>query len=146
MSVIPKAAQLADQINTYVGSAESIVKTSLAAAQDSTGFAEVYHISLSTDAVLRGLTNAKLQPRLVGSRSIVLRIPFLVGVGQRSVAMVELRRFVELICWTVYLAIIRWNGGVSGRSQGAAFHKTGESRFHTQRTGNLAITSSMRAS
>jgi hypothetical protein len=104
MSFTPKAAQLADQINAYAASAESIVKASLAAAQGSTAFAEVYHISLSTDAVLRGLTNAKLQPRLVASRSIVLRIPFLVGMGQQSVAMVELRRFVELICWTVYFS------------------------------------------
>jgi hypothetical protein len=28
----------------------------------------------------------------------------LVGIGQQSVAMVELRRFIELICWTVYFS------------------------------------------
>jgi len=104
MSFTPKAAQLAEQIDAYVTGAQSIVKASLAAAHGSAAFADVYHISLSTDAILRGLTNVKLQPRLVASRSIVLRIPFLVGMGQQSVAMVELRRFVELVCWTVYFS------------------------------------------
>jgi hypothetical protein len=104
MNFTPNAAQLAQQVRAYVGDAESIVKASLASSQGSNAFADVYHISLSTDAVLRGLANPRLQPRLVAARSIVLRIPFLVGMGQQSVAVVELRRFVELVCWTVYFS------------------------------------------
>lgn len=125
MSFTPKAAELAEQINAYVGSAESFVKASLAAAQGSTAFADVYHISLSTDAVLRGLTNARLQPRLVASRSIVLRIPFLVGMGQQSVATVELRRFVELVCWAIYFSDHRVEWQCFQQEPGAGFSQEG---------------------
>jgi len=125
MSFTPKAAQLAEQINSYVGNATSIVRASLAAAQASAPFSDVYHISLSTDAVLRGLTNAKLQPRLVAARSIVLRIPFLVGMGQQSVAMVELRRFVELVCWTVYFSDHRVEWQCFQQEPGVGFSQEG---------------------
>ena len=53
MSFTPKAAQLAEQVSVYVTGAKSIVKASLAAAHRSAAFADIYHISLSTDAVLR---------------------------------------------------------------------------------------------
>lgn len=125
MSFTPKAAQLAEQVNAYVSSAESIVKDSLAAAQGRAAFADVYHISLSTDAVLRGLTYARLQPRLVAARSIVLRIPFLAGMGQQSVAMVELRRFVELVCWTVYFTDHQVEWQCFQQEPGAGFSQEG---------------------
>jgi len=66
------------------------------------GFGEVYHASLSTDTVLAAVRNAHLRPRLAGARLVALRVPLLVGIGQGSVAVVELRRFVELVCWSVY--------------------------------------------
>jgi hypothetical protein len=53
----PNAAQLAQQVHAYVGDAESIVKASLASSKGSNAFADVYHISLSADAILRGLTD-----------------------------------------------------------------------------------------
>jgi hypothetical protein len=104
MSITPRSTQLRQQIDGYIAGASSIIRDSLAAAQPSAAFGDVYHISLSADAVLRGLTTPRLQPRLVAARSIILRVPFLLGIGQQSVAMVELRRFVELACWTVYFS------------------------------------------
>jgi hypothetical protein len=104
VSVIPRATQLRQQASAYAADARSIIESSLAAAQSGSEFAEVYHISLSTDTLLRGLMGAKLRPRLAGARSIVLRVPLLVGIGQQSVATFELRRFLELTCWTVYFS------------------------------------------
>jgi hypothetical protein len=104
MSFTPKASQLQTQVHSYVEGTRSIVKMSLAAALSTNTFGEVYHVALSTDAVLRGLAHSRMQPRMAASRSIVLRIPFLVGIGQQSAAMVDLRRFVELMCWTVYFS------------------------------------------
>jgi hypothetical protein len=43
-----------------------------------------------------------MHPRLYGARSIVLRTPFLLAVGQITVSRIELRRFIELAIWSVY--------------------------------------------
>jgi hypothetical protein len=100
--ITPRAAQLRQQSTEYLTEARSIVGASLTAAETSTGFGDVYHASLSTETVLAAFRNAHLRPRLAGARLVALRIPLLVGIGQGSVAIVELRRFVELICWSVY--------------------------------------------
>ena len=60
-------------------------------------FREIFEISLASYTVLGSLTNKNLRPRVNPARSVVLRIPLLVAIGQSSVAETELRRFVELI-------------------------------------------------
>ena len=102
--ITPRPAQLREQATVFISDAKSIIADSFAVAEASTAFAEVYHVSLSADTVLSAFTSAKLQPRLAGARSIVLRLPLLAGSGQEAVAMVELRRFLELMCWTVYFS------------------------------------------
>jgi hypothetical protein len=108
--ITPGSVQLRQQISAYVNDAKLITSNSIDAAQSTSEFGDVYHCSLSAEVVLSGLRTPKLRPRLAGARSIVLRVPLLVGIGQQSVAMVELRRFVELICWTVYFTdhIVEW--------------------------------------
>jgi hypothetical protein len=104
MTLTPRSAQLHQQIEKYIDDALSVLNESFATARQSTAFAEIYHLSLSAETVLRGLSRPKLRPKLAAARSIVLRVPVLVGMGQQSVATVELRRFVELTCWTVYFS------------------------------------------
>jgi hypothetical protein len=38
------------------------------------------------------------------ARSLSVRVPLLIGIGQSSVAETELRRFAELIFWTVFFS------------------------------------------
>lgn len=104
MTLTPRSTELQQQIEQYIDGALSVVKDSFSAARGSAAFADIYHLSLSADTLLRSLSRAKLRPKLAAARSIVLRLPFLVGMGQQSIATVELRRFVELICWTVYFS------------------------------------------
>lgn len=104
ISITPRSAELRKQTDVYISDVKSIIQDSLAAAQASSTFADIYHVSLSADTVLSGFTSTKLRPQLAGARSIILRVPMLVGIGQQSVAMVELRRFLELVCWTVYFS------------------------------------------
>lgn len=100
----PRASQLGEQVAAYVADVRAIVESSLTACQASRAFHEIYHASLSVDCILRGLATPSLRPRVAASRSIVLRVPLLASVGQLSVAALELRRFIELVCWTVYFS------------------------------------------
>jgi hypothetical protein len=104
MTLTPRSTQLHQQIQEYIDGALSVVNESFTTVRRSSAFADIYHLSLSAETVLRSLSRPKLRPQLGAARSIVLRVPFLVGMGQQSVAMVELRRFVELTCWTIYFS------------------------------------------
>ncbi len=104
MNLTPRPAQLREHVANYIADAESIFTETLAKARKSTAFGEIYHVSLSTDTVLRGLSGPTLKPKVAGARSIALRLPLLVSVGQQSVATVDLRRVVELIFWTIYFS------------------------------------------
>ena len=88
----------------------TLIQASLGMAKPSTAFAEIYHVSLSTDVVLAAVDTPRLRPRLASARSIVLRLPLLLAAGQQPAAMVELRRFVELILWTIYFTdhLVEW--------------------------------------
>ena len=105
MSVLtPGSWQLRVLTTEYILDANSLIEESLKQVQASSAFGDVYHISLSADTVLSGFRDPRLHPRVAGARSIILRVPLLVGIGQQSVAMVELRRLVELVFWTVYFS------------------------------------------
>ena len=104
MSITPRAAELKRQVAVYLNDVTSILAESSGKALSSAAFADIYHIALSADTVLHGLARPRLQPSLNAARSIALRLPLLAGVGQQSIAMVELRRFLELTCWTIYFS------------------------------------------
>jgi hypothetical protein len=101
-TVTPNSAEIRRQTDKYVRDALTLIRTSLTTVKASTAFSEIFHISLSADVVLSALDTPKLRPRLVSARSIVLRLPLLIAAGQESIAVVELRRFVELLLWTIY--------------------------------------------
>jgi hypothetical protein len=117
-----RGAELRSQISSYTVDASDLTRAALATAAKTASFTDIYHASLSADAVMAGLNMTKFRPRLAGARIIILRVPLLVALGQSSVALVELRRFVELVCWTVYFTDhpIEWRsfeGVVSGFAQ-----------------------------
>ena len=118
--VTPNSSQLRDYIADYIADATGIIESSLSHCKNSIAFQEIYHLSLSTDTVLKRLVGPSIRPRLMGARSVVRRIPLLVSVGQKSVGVVELRRFVELTFWAIYFTdhSIEWHSFETDASSG----------------------------
>lgn len=100
--VLPSAAILRKMVGTYTEDSRKIVGRCLTVTTVSDAFRDIYQISLATYAVLESLAGPNLRPSLNPARSIAVRIPLLVSVGQSSVGDAELRRFTELTLWTVY--------------------------------------------
>jgi len=122
MSTALRPQQLIAQVERYVHDASGIAARCLSSAKTMTAFREIYAVSLSADVVLRNLSSSVLRPRLVAARSIILRLPMLVGLGQAAVAAAEMRRLVELTLWTVYFTDhpVEWcNFGEGGFSRDA---------------------------
>jgi hypothetical protein len=86
----------------YVDDAKNIILGSLNSLKQTKEYQLIFRVSLAADAVLSELSKTNLKPSLSAARSIVLRIPLLVGLKQTSVATIELRRFCELVFWSVY--------------------------------------------
>ncbi len=112
--------RLQNQVNDYVDDSSAMLSVCLAAARSSKSFREIYAVSLSADVVLKNLAVPSLRPRLAAARSIILRIPMLLSLGQPSLGAVELRRLVELTLWTVYFTDhpIEWRSFGGGSNAG----------------------------
>ena len=112
--------QLRKQVSNYVDDSGKMVSACLAAARSTKSFQEIYATSLSADVVLKNLAVPSLRPRLAAARSIILRVPMLVSLGQPSLGAVELRRLVELTLWTVYFTDhpIEWRSFGQGSNAG----------------------------
>jgi hypothetical protein len=95
----------------YLADSRLIVDECISSASATEHFVEVYRASLSADSVLAGLAGVDLRPSLNSARNIVLRIPMLTAIGQASVAKADLRRYLELMLWTIYFTDhpIEWN-------------------------------------
>lgn len=103
-TILPRPADLRRQIASYVADSAKLARSRLSQAASSQGLERIFEISLGASAVLSGLTGRDLHPPLAPARSLVLRTPLLVGIGQLSVAEAELRRFVELVLWIIYFS------------------------------------------
>ena len=101
-TILPTSAKLRQLVTDYVTDSRNIALQSLAIAEASSAFQEIYQISLTTHTLLGNLSSRTLRPPLTPARNVAIRVPILVSVGQPSVAQVELRRFIELIAWAIY--------------------------------------------
>jgi len=99
---LPHTNQIRQMCEDYIDDAKDIISKSLNDLKQSKEYQFIFRVSLAADAVLSELSKTNLKPRLSAARSIVLRIPLLVGLKQISVATIELRRFCELVFWSVY--------------------------------------------
>ena len=98
----PKNAELKHMVLAYLNQCKELTAERIDAALKQDLFKPIFHASLSAEGVLSHLSGPSLRPSLNGARSIVLRLPALVALGQISAAEGELRRFLELVLWTVY--------------------------------------------
>lgn len=101
-SLLLHSNEIQDMAEKYLSDTHLIVDNSLATLKKSGAFRLIYKTSLATDAVLSKLQKKGIKPSLNTLRSIDLSIPFLVAIRRSSVAMVELRRFIELCNWSIY--------------------------------------------
>lgn len=116
-SVLPSAGRLRQMVAEYVTDSGKIADECLKTAAGSEAFRDIYQISLAAHTIFAGLAGSNLRPSLNPAKSVAIRIPVLVSVGQASVADAELRRFVELTLWTIYFSDhpIEWQN-FSGRT------------------------------
>lgn len=98
------------QLHDYLSDSKSIVEECITATASAPQFQEIFRASLATESVLAGLGTPNLKPSLAPARNIVLRVPMLTAVGQAAIAKAELRRFLELLFWTIYFTdhLVEW--------------------------------------
>lgn len=114
---------LRQQVDDYVNELTTVSKACLASTRSTKLFEEVYSTSLSADVVLDQLDERSLRPHLGSARTIVLRVPMLVSLGQSSLGKVEMRRLVELTLWTVYFTDHPVEWARFGLGSGAGFSR-----------------------
>ena len=118
--MLPSQAQLKSMVSAYIDDARATTTKNLSEAKSSLMFKQIYHCSLSTEVVLKELSTPVLKPPINRPRSIVLRVPLLVAVGQPAVARTELRRYLELIFWMIYFSDhpVEWRKFVDSSGSG----------------------------
>lgn len=102
-STLPHNAAVREALLSYVQELKSEFESMLATLESSSDFKNVFKTVWATDEVLRGLTSNEV-PKLGAARSIIRRTPVLLSAGQLDGAKRELRRFIELVFWTVYFS------------------------------------------
>ncbi|MCW8965539.1 MAG: hypothetical protein OQK82_02465, partial [Candidatus Pacearchaeota archaeon] len=102
-AVLPHSAKIRADVESYLGDASALVLSATADLKNSSNYRAIYKAALATDAVLSKLSQ-RFTPRPVVARSVVQRVPILVGLAQLSAARVELRRLIEIVFWTVYFS------------------------------------------
>jgi hypothetical protein len=92
----------------------------LLTAKSSAAYREIYKCSLAVDVILDALSDPQIKPSLASMRSVAVRIPILVALAQTSVAVIELRRFLELCFWSLFFSHhpIEWQHFEGKRGKG----------------------------
>jgi hypothetical protein len=89
-------------IAEYSADAENLTSKSIKGCTRRAAFRKIFHVAFSFEAVASAVATPRLRPSLSGPRSLALRIPLLVSLGQISAAQAEVRRLLELVAWTIY--------------------------------------------
>lgn len=125
--MVPSSIKLKELVSEYVDDSKDISVACLKSSLGLSQFRDVYHAALSTESVLAALSNGSFRPSLNSARGVILRLPMLVAIGQASAAKVELRRYLELVLWTIYFTDhpVEWQEfeGKSGKGFSRDPHK-----------------------
>ena len=115
-------SHLNQQMQNYLSDSKSIVEQCVTSVASAPLFSDIFRASLSAESVFVGLSGPNLRPSLNPARSIILRIPMLTAIGQGTIAKAELRRFLELLFWTIYFTDhpVEWSEFKSETSGGFA--------------------------
>jgi hypothetical protein len=117
---LPHTSEVQSMMSEYLEDALTIIRTQFRRLKKLSEFRAIYRVCLAADAALSKLQSNRMRPNLKAARSIVRRIPLIVGVGQLAVGRIELRRFIELLFWTTYFTDhpIEWANFASNPAAG----------------------------
>lgn len=101
--VVPHSATLATQFDEYLKDSLKMLDDAGHQARTSPHGRGIYKISLATYCVLTAFSKRDLV-LLKAAADIVRRFPLLAASRQRSLARVDLRRFIELVTWYAYFS------------------------------------------
>ena len=104
MSLKPHSATVKLDVGNFID--ESVANTAKLERilKSSTQFRSIFKSSLAVDCVFEKMLTPKLNPSLNAARGVIRRIPMLITVGQVAPTYSELRRYLELVGWTVYFS------------------------------------------
>lgn len=124
-TTLPHNKKVQQDVASYVTELRAEFERLLNILEGSAEFRNIFRVCWGCDVVLAGLSSRE-RPKLTAARSIVRRLPVLVGAGQLDAARWDLRRLIELVFWAVYFTdhAVEWQefssnpaGGYSIRSE-----------------------------
>jgi len=101
--ILPHNAQIRSDVSSYLREVSEVVSECTRKLQEAGEYRNIYKTCLATDSVLSKLSYRET-PRLAGARGLIQRVPFLVATGQLAGARSELRRFLEIVLWSIYFS------------------------------------------
>lgn len=99
---LPHTSEIQEMAEEFLGDALKFIQVLFGKMKATAEFRQVFKVCLATTAVLSKLGTRNMRPPLKAAQSIIRRVPVLVGTGQIGAAGIALRRFSELLFWTVY--------------------------------------------
>ena len=102
MTPLPHSSQLNAALAKLVSVAVKSNKQSIASLASSDRMKQLYRSCCAIDAILDELDDGRMRPSLQAARSIVIQLPILLLFSFPDNALVELRRFLEIVFWNIY--------------------------------------------
>jgi hypothetical protein len=108
---LPHSAQIQEQSEHFLKEVQEKISLAHSKLRNSNHFRQIYKASLAAHAVISHISKQTRRPPGHAIQAIVLRVPLLVSIRQLGAAKIDLRRFVELISWSVYFHDhpVEWN-------------------------------------
>lgn len=100
-TTLPHNKKVQQHVASYVTELRGEFQRLLGTVEGSPEFRNIFRVCWGCDVVFAGLSSRE-RPKLAAARSIVRRLPVLVGAGQLDAARWDLRRLIELVFWAVY--------------------------------------------
>lgn len=118
-SILPNPRQVTKNLNEYLGEVHAEVNHAFESVRRSPEYRNIYKIAVAAHGSLRRI-RVKRNESIQAAAAITRRVPMLVALGQLGLTYVELRRFVELICWFVYFRHhpVEWDEFLAGTTKG----------------------------
>lgn len=104
MTLRPHSAAIQSDLETFLSESSSSIAHFELELRTSAAFKSIFKATLAVDCVLAKMSSSKMNPRLTVARAAIRRIPTLLSVGQVVPVYGELRRFLELVGWTIYFS------------------------------------------
>lgn len=116
MTPLPHSSQLNAALAELVAEVGSAKKAGFDSFTTSAQLKFLYRLCNATDSIVNALDHSKMRPSLQAARSVILNQPVLLLYSFMDEAMVDLRRFIELVAWSIYFSShpVEWKAFLEG--------------------------------